>query len=328
MSDQRPLGATVLPGVTVATFERAADEQGFVLDDAQLDAIRRLSAPSEHGHYLWGRVGRGKTWIMDTAFDAIATPRKRRVHFHEFFQQLHRAIIRHHNSIERALDELLGDVDVLCFDEFHVHDVADSTFIRRMLLTLFDRPITLVVTSNYPPEGLLPDPLFHDTFLPTIALIADKLEVVQVRGTRDYRRDSEHRHGFASGSWVTVRGAATGSSPATVHAGGRPLTAMRADQDLLWFRFADLLEAPTATSDYLELAAQYPTWMISEIPDFTELLAQPAQRFANLVDVLYDKQIPTTFVAETPMSALADAPLKPLDVERVVSRLSQLRQGG
>ncbi|POH71660.1 cell division protein ZapE [Arthrobacter glacialis] len=324
-----------LESITVEVFERAAISEGFTIDEAQREAIGALMASAEHGFYLWGPVGCGKSWILNVYYEAISSSRKRRVHFHEFFHQLHQAITKKGNSIERALDELLNEVDVLCFDEFHVHDVGDSTFIRRMLLELFARPIRLIVTSNYPPDGLLPNPLFHDMFLPTIEVIAEKLEVLEIRGTRDYRLDSEHTQGFSSGVWLSPGTAAQyrelglsthgASSAATVTVSGRLLNVVQADHELLWFRFSDLCESKTGSSDYLDLAARHQTWLISDIPSLTELDREPAQRFANLIDVLYDRQILVTFIATAPIHELAATSRGPLDIDRTISRLSQLR---
>lgn len=324
-----------LESITVEVFERAAFSEGFTIDEAQREAIGALMAPAEHGFYLWRPVGCGKSWILNVYYDAISSSRKRRVHFHEFFHQLHQAITKNGNSIDRALDELLNEVDLLCFDEFHVHDVGDSTFIRRMLLALFARPIRLIVTSNYPPDGLLPNPLFHDMFLPTIKVITEKLDVLEIHGVRDYRLDSAHTDGFSSGIWLSPGTAAQyrelglpthkAIGTATVTVRGRPMTAVQADPKLLWFRFSDLCESETGSNDYLDLANRYPTWLISDIPSLTALNREPAQRFANLIDILYDRRILVTFIATVPVHELAAASRGPLDIDRTLSRLSQLR---
>ncbi|WP_227998188.1 cell division protein ZapE [Nocardia australiensis] len=138
------------------------------------------------GIYLHGRPGRGKTMVMNQFFGSVTSNRKHRFHFHAFFARL-TALRAESGAIDRAIDTLLGDARLVCFDEFHVHDIGDAMLITRVLDALFARGIVLVVTSNYPPEKLLPNPLFHDRFLPTIARIVANLEVVSVDGPLDYR---------------------------------------------------------------------------------------------------------------------------------------------
>ncbi|MCA1004603.1 cell division protein ZapE [Rhodococcus hoagii] len=321
--------------VPVEVFDDAARAQGYTIDHAQRQAISQLCETAGRGVYLWGPVGRGKSWLMSTYFTALPTERKRRVHFHEFFHELHGEIRRHRNDLDAALDGLLDGVHVLCFDEFHVHDIADAKFVERLLPALFARHVSLVVTSNYPPHRLLPNPLFHETFLPTIELIEQSLEVVVVDGPRDYRTTSEHAAGFASGLWVT-RGdadqlAGLGLEPPepgerrTLAPCGHPIVALRAEPDCLWLDFADVCEDTTAPSDYLALTAQFDRWVVSGIPDLGHAEREPAQRFANLVDVLYDRDVPTVFVAARSLDSLASGERPPTDIDRILSRLGQLQ---
>ncbi|MFD0361762.1 cell division protein ZapE [Nocardia sp. GCM10030253] len=156
------------------------------------------------GIYLHGRPGRGKTMLMDRFFTSVTSNRKRRFHFHSFFAQLHTALAAS-GSIDRAIDALLGDAELVCFDEFHVHDIGDAMLIARTLDTLFARRIMLVATSNYPPQDLLPNPLFHDRFLPTIARIIANLDVLSVDGPLDYRTRTSHSGaptGFVAGRYL------------------------------------------------------------------------------------------------------------------------------
>ncbi len=156
-------------------------------------------------------------------------------------------------------------------------------------------------------------------FLPTIGVIVEKLEILEIRGTRDYRLDSEHTQGFSSGVWLSPGTAAQyrelglsthgASSAATVTVSGRLLNVVQADHELLWFRFSDLCESETGSSDYLDLAARHPTWLISDIPSLTK----------------HDRQILVTFIATVPIHELAATSRGPLDIDRTISRLSQLR---
>ncbi|HET8992443.1 MAG TPA: cell division protein ZapE [Rhodococcus sp. (in: high G+C Gram-positive bacteria)] len=315
-------------------FDSAAKALGFTLDRAQRHAAIEL-ATTAHGLYLWGPVGRGKSWLMEIYFDALSTERKLRVHFHEFFRDLHRAVRRNHHDLSAALDELLDGVDVVCFDEFHVHDPADGKFIARLLTHLFGRDIRVILTSNYPPRSLLPNPLFHDGFIPTIELIEQNLTVLAVDGPLDYRTVSGHEAGFAAGWWVVQesrRLAQLGLVPPrldehrTVSPAGHPLHLQRATDDGLWADFTDLCVATTVPADYLALADHFRHWVISGVPDLRTAGREPAQRFANVVDVLYDRDITTVFIANVPLSALPCDARLPHDIERIMSRLVTVRR--
>lgn len=268
----------------------------FELDDAQRAAADLLASPSPLGVYLWGPVGRGKTWLLDRYFEA-ATERKKRVHFHRFFRDLHASYFRHGFSTERALDELLGEIDLLCFDEFHVHDVGDGRLISRMLDAVFARGIVLVATSNYPPDGLLPNPLFHHTFVPAIELLKSKTTVVHVNGSVDYRTSGGSTTRFASGSW-------------NVGPSGQGRT------------FAELCESPRSTGDYLAMIDGVEELQITGIPALKDADRDAVQRFSNLVDVLHDADVRTSFHAKVPLADFAVG-CTGIDIERILSRLNE-----
>ncbi|WP_280498791.1 cell division protein ZapE [Nocardia cyriacigeorgica] len=192
-----------------ADQERAAAALGRLLD--------RHHRPRKHhrGVYLHGRPGRGKTMVMDRFFASVGSKRKRRFHFHTFFASLH-AENHARGSIDKAIDTLLGNAQLVCFDEFHVHDIGDAMLIARMLDALFARRLTLVVTSNYAPAELLPNPLFHDHFLPTIERIVAELDVVSLDGPLDYRTVAHGRAtGFRAGRYIV------GPPPRTEPGSGR-----------------------------------------------------------------------------------------------------------
>ena len=246
-----------VPFVSRRVFDTAALEDGLVLDSAQGDAIDALLSAGSRGVYLWGGVGRGKSWLMDVYFAALPTERKRRLHFHEFLADLHSAVRRHRCDLDAALDELLAGLDVVCLDEFHVHDPADGIFVGRLSAALFERNVLVVLTSNYPPDGLLPNPLFHEGFVPTIELIERSLTVVGVNGPVDYRTvRSRHDTGFAAGAWISpgndIQLSALGlhrpgtSERRVLRPAGHPLPAQRVRPDCLWFDFRDLCGGTTA----------------------------------------------------------------------------------
>ncbi|MFC4603723.1 cell division protein ZapE [Rhodococcus kronopolitis] len=322
---------TIVPG----TFERAAAAAGFQLDHGQRAVADRLAAATLRGGggvYLWGPVGRGKTWLMDTFRGGLVGRSTRRVHFHEFFRQLHR--LTHELGIERALASLLGDCDVLFFDEFHVHDVGDGALLTRLVQLLGDRGVALVVTSNYPPDGLLPNPLFHDWFLPTIAELTSRLDVIELAGDRDYRLGERTRGGFASGRYLPDADALDVPHPHERTAvgldAGRAITARAVRGELVWFDFDDLCERPTSAQDYLGLVAIHRRWVVSGVPSIGRATPDGVQRFCTLVDVLHDRDASLTVVGSdwrTPDRTHVDGgdPEAVPDLARARSRLALLR---
>ncbi|ABR81183.2 MULTISPECIES: cell division protein ZapE [Pseudomonas aeruginosa group] len=336
-------------------FQREAQRCGYALDEAQRiaiahldDLLRRLRRGptlfrrASRGLYLWGPVGRGKSWLMDGFFRSADLARKRRIHFHAFFRQLHDGMFRRQGQADAlggALDELLGDCRLLCFDEFHVHDIGDAMLITRLFRELFRRGITLVCTSNYAPRELLPNPLYHERFLPAIRLIEARMDVLEVAGAQDYRTCSpvaEAVSGYPSGAYCQAAAAAVMEglglavpAPAErvmLRSGARSLLARAVRGDLVWFAFADLCEAPTAVMDYLALGERFSTWVLDGVPPMARCSVAAQQRFINLVDVLHDNDRRLFLRAEAPLAELVEGSELPADMQRTASRLAQLRQ--
>ncbi|NNH73469.1 cell division protein ZapE [Nocardia uniformis] len=305
------------------------------LDSDQLAATVRLHAVAEQlgkgwlgrrwrrprGVYLHGGPGRGKTMLMDRFFAELSSNRKRRFHFHSFFAQLHRGV-HEFGSIDGAVDALLGDSAVVCFDEFHVHDAGDATLIARLLDALFARQIVLVVTSNYPPERLLPNPLFHPVFVPTIERIRALLDVVSMNGSQDYRLLGGSRGGFAAGRYIVGDCALTGSVETLI--AHRRLRARAAGSGSLTVDFAELCGIPVSAGDFLELTGDFSRWTLCEVPALRTVEPDWAMRFINLIDVLYDADLELSLYARVPFAELgADVRGLP-DLFRTLSRLSTL----
>lgn len=345
-----------LPHVSTEKFDAAARGHGFTLDAGQRQVADLLGSHGHRSLYLWGPPGRGKTWLVDTYFESVETDAKLRIHFHEFFRDLHTHIRRQRldgsrtqRGADAAIDRLLGDAQLACFDEFHVHDPADGTFVGRVLPRLLDRGVRLVVTSNYAPQDLLPNPLFHAGFVPTIDVIRSRMDVVALDGSIDHRTGSRRTRGFAGGRWIDRSGWADDQAGYTEFAdrfgltlprpcearvlvpAGRAVRARRADSRGVWFDFAELCSRPTAPADYLALADEYPFWVVDAVPDPSAVDRESLQRFANLVDVLHDRNVPTVFFGDVPVTAfLRDVPATtagPLhwDAQRIVSRLRLLQ---
>ncbi|MER5394925.1 cell division protein ZapE [Saccharopolyspora sp. NPDC002686] len=311
-------------------FDAAAARRGFELDDAQRTVADKLAELGvalckrfrrPRGLYLHGPVGRGKSFLVDTFFAEAPVPGKLRVHFHDFFDQLHRAIVRQRST---ALAELLDGRQLLHFDEFHVHDPGDAALLTKLLHAVHARRITLVTTSNYRPEDLLPNPLHHHLFLPAIELVEKHQEVVALSGPTDYR--TAHRSGrFAEGTWqwpMTTFQQQAPSEQTTLDINGRSIRAMKARDRLVCFDFRDLCDAATSTRDYLAIAAQYDTWCITGVPKLAECGAETRQRFANVVDVLCDQDITLQVAAD---HSIAETLWNGRDSERTASRLALIR---
>ncbi|MFJ2835407.1 cell division protein ZapE [Nocardia sp. NPDC087230] len=307
--------------------------EAVVLDPAQVTAAAALVAlldrhgrprKRHRGVYLHGRPGRGKTMVMDRFFAAAAPERKRRYHFHTFFAELH-ATTHALGSIERAVIALLGEADLVCFDEFHVHDIGDAMLIARLLDTLFAGRRTLVVTSNYPPAELLPNPLFHDRFVPTIERILAHLDVVTLDGPLDYRTIGAHRDsGFLAGRYVLDAEAPTARGQDLDLGDGRTVRALAVAPDAVTFDFTHLCGAPTSAADYLRLTRRFGRWTLRGVPPLREVPPDWAMRLVNLVDVLYDADLPCTIHAREPAPELtAGVPAVP-DLARTASRLGEL----
>lgn len=308
-----------------------------VLDAEQERLSQRLSdlKPGSRGLYVYGSVGRGKTWLCDAFFESLPGDSKRRMHFHEFFRALHESVwlnrtagARAHAPVESAIGRLVDGVDLLYFDEFHVHDSGDAALITRVLEYLFSNGVTLLATSNYAPQALLPDPNFHDLIQPCVDLIEQNLDIVSLAGNLDYRRTVGQAAGtgFASGTWSTSSSLNV-PDPAeytTLTSGGHSFTAKRAADRQLWFRFADLCEADSAVGDYLAWASAFDVWVIESVPRMGETTMQARQRFANVVDVLSDQDVTLHLLSEHTLQEAIAGDNLPVDFLRTASRLALL----
>ncbi|QRY64607.1 cell division protein ZapE [Gordonia sp. PDNC005] len=291
------------------------------LTDAQSAAAEALAGDAHL--YLCGPPGRGKTQVVDwfiCVVSATGTTVRRR-HVHEFFADIHAAIDRN-GGWRGGLDDVLRGVDVLCLDEFAVHDPADGVFLDRILRALTSREIRVIVTSNRTPAEQMPNPLFHVGFEPTVAFIDEVFTMVDVGGTRDLRAGGG-TSGFRGGQWIV--GAAPGPPPVgTWSAPARAVRLSGTDGRTAWMDFAALCEAPTAAADYLQLAERFDHWVIVgvDIPDGVDPLA----RWATVLDVAHDSDVRVDVWASCERDDLASALTRTLpDAARTVSRMTAWR---
>ncbi|WP_394618342.1 cell division protein ZapE [Lentzea sp. JNUCC 0626] len=310
-------------------LQQRVSVSGYVLDAAQVAAVERLEELQgrRRGVYLHGPVGRGKSFLADALFEVLPGPKKR-VHFHSFFQELHRRIsarLHERGAVAKAVKELLGRAKVLAFDELHVHDVGDAMLMTQLLEELQRRQVMIIATSNYPPDGLLPDPLYHDHFLPGIALIKQMMDVVSLDGATDYRHlRGKPRSRFETGE--IVQECTPPGPPVELEVNGRAITALGIDDTKVWFDFGDLCEKPTSTQDYLVLARRHDDWVITGVPRLEHRDREARQRFANVVDVLVDADVRLTLVSEHPLSEILGGEVR--DLDRTASRLELINTTG
>jgi cell division protein ZapE len=351
---RRLFGKASVPGCAASGqaihdyFRHKAHSQGYTLSHSQQRVIdcmalyaSALSGPSTSalpGLYLHGAVGRGKSWLLDGFFQAAPLEKKQRLHFHDFFARLHQGMFTHReqpDALTTTLDELLSDCRVLCFDEFHVHDIGDAMLITRLFKALFQRGILLLVTSNYPPEGLLPNPLYHARFKPVIDLINTRMQVMEVGGPHDYRSQARThaQQLFTQGHYVWPASAAQRLSlnlperdapPVSLPVGTRQFQARFCEGRRIGFTFADLCDRPTAVMDYLELCRRFDSWVIDDLPPLSECTIAAQQRFINLIDVLYDQDKALVLLGQHSLRDSLDGDA--IDLARTRSRLGQLME--
>jgi cell division protein ZapE len=328
-----------------AFFQNKAAQQGYTLSAGQTQAVAALDSETRHllagrptrSLYLHGPVGRGKSWLLDGFFQALPMAEKQRVHFHDFFARLHRGMFQQRGQTDAlavTLDELLAGCRVLCFDEFHVHDIGDAMLISRLFKALFQRGVWVLVTSNYPPEGLLPNPLYHERFKPVIDLIAARMDVLEVSSPQDFRSlpQAHADQRFTEGHYIwpgsaqqraDLRLPVADCAPHLLSVGTRQLTFRHRQARTIAFTFNDLCEQLTAVMDYLLLCQDYDHWIIDGLPQLAECPIAVQQRFINLVDVLYDRDKRLTLIGHQPLAHALEG--QAFDLARTASRLSQLQ---
>lgn len=336
-----------------AQVRRTLAARGIVPDASQCEAIAALvtllgahgrrahssSPAAQRGVYCHGLPGRGKSLVVDTVFE-LATRRKRRLHFHEFLREMNRRLVSEPRGDDRlgsVARQWLDGVELLCFDEFHVHDIADAFLMGRFLDTAIGLGTRIVLTSNYAPDGLLSDPEFHERFLPTIEQIKRCFTVIHFDGARDYRFGGEEAqvpHFFAPLDavnreamrriFVRYEGNET-LDPVTVSAAGRPLAARAAGAALLWADFENLCVASRSHLDYLDLAEQWHGLILDNLR--TEWLAtsHTLQRLIWLVDILYDRKRALFIASDAPIEAALSGLAGAHDLSRTLSRLAEMQ---
>ncbi len=342
-------------------YEHSLSQRGYQPDEAQLRAIERLQRAYEEwvaykaqrastfkrlisrpavprGVYMWGGVGRGKSFLMDSFYSVVPVVRKTRLHFHEFMRDVHRQLDEL-KGISDPLDEVAKRIAkkyrLICFDEFHVSDIADAMILYNLLKGLFDNGVSFVMTSNYEPGTLYPDGLHRDRMLPTIALLKERLDVMNIDAGIDYRKrvleqvkvyhtplnaktDEELREAFAAV-------AEAGDEDPRVHIEAREIRALRRGGSAIWFDFATLCGGPRSQNDYLELASRFQTVILSGIPRMSAAMSSEARRFTWLIDVFYDHKVKLIMSAAVEPDELYTVGTLSNEFHRTVSRIIEMQ---
>ncbi len=288
--------------------------------------------------YFWGGVGRGKSFLMDCFYDAVPYKRKRRVHFHAFMQEVQNDLKNYNNEpdpLQKVADRISRETRLLCFDEFHVSDIADAMILGRLLDALFARGTIFVMTSNYPPEGLYPNGLQRINFLPTIEMMKRRFDVVEIDHGTDYRlRTLEKLEMFLVPADDAAERkmredfrnlAATELSAGTIEILGRQVPVVGHAPGVIWFDFNTLCRTARSQNDYLEIAREHHTVLLSRVPKMSASEASEARRFTWLIDVLYDHRVKLIISAEVEAYDLYTQGQQASEFTRTVSRLMEMR---
>ena len=360
------MGPSLLQGALLDQPVRAAYDaeliaKGYVSDPAQLlavDALERcardwvvfksrrsnalkklINRPeTPRGVYMFGGVGRGKSFLMDCFFNAVPLKRKVRLHFHEFMREVHRELQDLQGTVN-PLDELGKRISkrfrLICFDEFHVSDITDAMILHRLLAALFANGVGFVTTSNFHPDGLYPGGLHRDRIFPAIDLLKDRLQVLSVDNGVDYRRRTLEQAklyhcplGDVADAEMTVtfnQLAESHDEAPILQIESRQIHARRKAGGVVWFDFKTLCGGPRSQNDYLEIASQFHTVLLSDVPHMPVRMASEARRFTWLIDVLYDRRVKLVMSAAVLPEALYTEGPMVHEFARTVSRLNEMQ---
>lgn len=343
-------------------YQAASQQAAFIRDAAQARAIehldrlwtelmmfkrkrnrflgRSLRSPQlPKGLYFYGGVGRGKSFLMDAFYGCLPYRRKRRVHFHAFMAEIHqrlRGLKSEANPLKAVAAEIAKETRVLCFDEFHVSDIADAMILGRLLENLFNEGVVLVATSNYAPSELYPQGQNRSSFLPTIALIEEKLTILNVDGGEDYRHrtltaaevfyipaNEENERKLADLFTQVTAGQVERPSEIEIH--GRMLRCKKRTDKAIWFDFRMLCFGPRSQADYLYLSEHYEMIFVSGIEKLSQAERAEARRLTWLIDVMYDYRVKFCATCDVPVDEIYVEGDFAQEFVRTASRLTEMQ---
>ena len=359
MSDTQNNGS--YPLSPAQRYEQALSSGQFMPDDAQAQAVQELERvyqellqrykaskkafgrfrrqTSPKGVYMWGGVGRGKTWLMDQFYDSIPFRRKTRMHFHHFMQHVHKQLNKlsgQRNPLDLVADQIYKESVVICFDEFFVSNVTDAMILSDLFQKLFTRGITLVATSNIAPDGLYKNGIHRDRFIPTIEMVKKNCAILNVDAGVDYRlrvlkqaQLFKHPLSAEHETWMQARFDAltqTQTKSATaIEINHRVVETICHTEDVLWCDFAQLCLKPRSPADFIEIANIYNTVLVSNVPHLTDYLADGTRRFIYLVDEFYDRGVKLLLTSQDNIIDLYQGEKLAFEIERTRSRLLEMQ---
>lgn len=342
-------------------YANAISSGQFMADDAQAEAVHELNRvweelisrykaskkafrrfrrqTSPQGVYMWGGVGRGKTWLMDQFYESIPFRRKTRMHFHHFMQYVHKELNRNsgqQNPLDIVAEQIYKEAVVICFDEFFVSNVTDAMILSDLFQKLFTRGITLVATSNIAPDGLYKNGIHRDRFIPTIEMVKKQCRVLNVDAGVDYRlRVLKQAQLFKSplthdhNVWMAKRFAALTQSqtvsdePITINQ--RLVETLGHTEDVLWCEFKELCMKPRSPSDFIQISNIYNTVLVSNVPNLDDVLSEGTRRFIYLVDEFYDRGVKLLLTSEASIIDIYSGEKLAFEIERTRSRLLEMQ---
>ncbi|MEW6313391.1 MAG: cell division protein ZapE [Pseudomonadota bacterium] len=319
---------------TLPYFQKLHDE---LLIGEHGGVLGWLAQKRQHkGIYLWGGVGRGKSFLMDSFYACMPITHKRRLHFHRFMQRVHRELTElqgRSDPVQAVAASLAAEAKLLCLDELHVTDIGDAMIMRRLLEGLFEHGVVLVITSNQHPDDLYRHGLQRSQFEPAIELLKTHLELIDVDGGRDYRLQTLEQAGvYQVGRSAEARLHDTflriarhvGEGETRLEIDGRMIRVRQHGAGAAWFEFIDLCGGPRAQSDYIELAKRFHTVFVSNLPRFSEADSEAMRRFIWLVDEFYDRRVKLMLGAEAVLAEIFP-PSQQEEYSRTASRLVEMQ---
>jgi len=322
---------------TAAELQRLHDD---LLKQSGHGLLRRIARPRPlRGLYLWGAVGRGKSFVMNAFFSCVPLERKQRVHFHHFMEDVHgrlAALKGRADPLKQVAREISQHVRLLCLDEFHITDITDAMLMQGLLQGLFDQGVAVVMTSNAEPDALYRNGLQRERFLPTVALIKAHLEVVHFAGRVDYRLSALEQAGVyhtplddsaeqALQAIFRELAGGAGEENASLRVEGRRIRVRRQAAGVAWFDFSELCLGPRSKADYIDLAGRFRTIVLSGVPQFDQHTLAQARRFMWMIDEFYDRGLKLVLSAAVPLAQLGQAGLLNGEFQRVLSRLAEMQ---
>jgi cell division protein ZapE len=350
-------------------YQHALDEHGFSSDPAQIEAVELLASvytelcqqsptgflkalgslpglgkllgnpTPPKGAYLWGGVGRGKTFVMDVFFEALPFDDKLRFHFHRLMYRVHgrlKVLAGETDPIEIVAEELAAQASVICFDEFFVSEIGDAMILGKLLQGLFRRGVCLVATSNIPPDQLYRDGLQRQQFLPAIDLLKNHTTALNLDNGNDYRlrvlTQAEIWHSPLDpiadqnlDKYFTAIAPDMGTIGQTMEVLGRDIKTRQRADGIAWFDFSELCDGPRSQNDYIEIARAFQTVLLSNVPGLTSETENQARRFIALVDEFYDRRVKLIVSAACPITEIYTGSRLTMEFQRTTSRLLEMQ---